>query len=146
METIKVLNAPIIFKNFSGAETDYNRAGDRNCSIGLPEELAIGLMAQGWNIKTLQRNPDEPPVYFTEVMLNYGGFKPPVVYRIIKNGDKRLLDQDTIVMLDSEDIISANIAINPYNWVVGNKSGIKGYVARMDVYIQEDLLAEDFFE
>lgn len=49
---LPIFGAELIFRNFEGRETDYNRAGDRNFSVVIPTiEQAIELYNVGWNVQ-----------------------------------------------------------------------------------------------
>lgn len=136
---ITIENARVLFKNFSGTPSDFNRDGVKTCSIILPPDLADQLSAEGWNVRAYQRNPEEPPVFFTELAINFGG-RPPMIYRVAGN-TKTLLDENTIKVLDAEDIVYVDVVVSPYQWSVGAKSGIKGYVHTMYAVVEEDVFA-----
>ena len=54
-DCIVIENARIIFRNFSGIETKFNRKGSRNfCVVIEDPKLADELTAIGWNIRTLK--------------------------------------------------------------------------------------------
>ena len=47
-EILKIKDAVIFFKNFSGKPSDYNRQGDRNFAVAIPTvELAEQLHNDG---------------------------------------------------------------------------------------------------
>lgn len=144
IDTLAIEDARLIFRNFSGRKTEYNRFGRRSFSVILPDgDLADNLKEIGWNVKTLKPRDEEEEVrYFLDVTISFDN-RPPNVYMITKtNRKKTRLDEDTIDLLDTADIVSVDIAINPYHWEINNKleskSGIKAYLKTMYVTIDED--------
>lgn len=145
---LTIENAKILFKNFSGKETKFNRAGNRNFCV-LIEDQAKVLAKDGWNVKPYEVRdgngnvlPDEPTSYYLQVSVNFNGI-PPKVYLITKR-TKTLLDAESIESLDYADIRNVDLVIRPYNWEVNGKSGVKAYLKTMYVTIEEDEFAEKY--
>ena len=126
-------------RNFAGKEGKYNREGDRNFSVILDDTVANQMQLDGWNVKwTKQREPDDEPVAFIQVSVNFHG-RPPRVVMITSRG-RTPLDEDQIEMLDWVDIRTVDLILNPYEWEIGDKSGVKAYLQSMFITINEDPL------
>lgn len=140
--TIMIEGARIVFRNFAGVEGQYNRAGDRNFSVLLDPEIASRLNEDGWNVKYLKpreldEEGSEPQAYMT-VSVNFKG-RPPRVVMITSRG-RTDLGENEVEIIDYADIKNVDIILNPYHWVVGEKTGIKAYLKSMYVTIEEDAL------
>jgi hypothetical protein len=132
-------NVTIAFRNFAGKEDMYNRAGDRNFAVFLDEEMARQMTEAGWNVKHLrERDEGDGGQAYIQVAVSFKT-KPPRVAMVTSN-NVTYLDEDRIAMLDWVDIEQADVTINPYEWSVGEKSGVKAYVKSLFIKIEEDYL------
>lgn len=148
---IKIEGARMIFKNFQGKPSQYNKDGDRNFGVLLDNELAEALKADGWNVKYRPaRNEDEDDQPWLSVKVKYGMY-PPIVNLINSNGKIRLTEE-TVGQLDWTQIKSADMIIRPYNYPAmvdkeGNeirRAGIAAYLKSLYVVVREDDLAAKY--
>lgn len=136
---LKMENASIFGTNFRGLEKDNNPEGKRNFCLYIPEEMVEQLKADGWNVKRRKTEAEEP---YIPVEVKYGDY-PPKIYKVTSK-NKTLLDEETVGDLDKDEIINVDAWITPYHWTVGGKSGIKAYVDKMWVTIEEDDLEKKY--
>jgi hypothetical protein len=141
---LKIEDARIIFRNFSGKEGPYNRAGDRSFNVIIEDpELAETLAADGWNIKTLpKRDEDETPNHRLEVAVSYKKIPPNIT--LVSGHKKVRLDEEAVNALDYADIESVDLLINPSYWEVNGKTGIKAYLYEMYVVVRQDEFADKY--
>lgn len=140
--TLVIENANILpgqFRNFTGREGQYNRAGDRNFALLLDPQTAQEMLQDGWNVKQLRPREEgvEGDFYITVSV----GFKnrPPLLVLISSKGRVNL-SQHECDILDWVDIAKADVIIRPYRWNVQGNSGIKAYVKSLFITVAEDYL------
>jgi hypothetical protein len=138
-----VEDATIRFRNFSGNEGRFNRKGDRNFAIFLDPDKATDLTADGWNVKTLKpredADPDQQPQDYMQISVNYSSGRPPKIV-LITHAGRTQLDEDSVNILDFADIEKVDLIVNPYEWEVQDKRGVKAYLKSMFVTLHEDEL------
>ena len=143
--TVLMEDARIIFRNFEGREGRYNRAGDRNFCVLLPEELAAQMAEDDWNVKSLrareQGDPDQP---YIQVTVGFK-FKPPKIVLITSRG-RNDIGEDMIDMLDWIDIAKVDLIIRPYDWNVSGNTGRTAYLKTIFITVNEDALELKYAE
>lgn len=144
-DMIELEGARIIFRNFSGRGSQYNREGDRNVGIVLDDrELAERLIDDGWNVRVLAaRDEGEEPTYWLPTSMKFDPY-PPHIYMVMGR-KKILLDENSVGELDNADIECVDVLIRPYNWEIpSGKSGVKAYIKTMYVVCRQDHFASKY--
>lgn len=147
-EPVVLENVNIIFRNFAGAETQYNKEGDRNFGVILEDHIADAMEADGWNIKTLKLREDadegEVPKRWLPVTVAWPKpgqrSEPPQCYLVTSRG-KTKVKEDEAELIDYAEITNVDLIVRPYDWEVNGKTGRKAYLKSIYVTIVEDPLA-----
>lgn len=147
LENLKIEDARIIWKNFTGAESKFNRPGDRNfCVVIEDPDLISALKDEGWNVKPLkQRDGDEdlPQNYYIPVSVSYK-IRPPKI-EMHTSKATIILNEDTVSTLDFADILSIDLVLRPRKYELATgASGVKAYLKTMHVTIEEDEFGDKY--
>lgn len=130
---LEIEDARIIYRNFRGEGSKFNREGDRNFAVIIPnEELCNELVEAGWNVKIKPPRDDyDEPFMFLPVKIKFNN-RGPAAYIVSGNSVTRL-NEDTIEMLDEIDIASVDLDIRPYDWEVNGNTGRTAYLQAINV-------------
>ena len=138
---LQIDDARIIYRNFAGTASKFNREGDRNFAVLIEDqEIADALLAEGWNVRIKPaRDSGEDPFMYLPVKVKYSGFGP-VAY--LKSGNRlNKLDEDSIFCLDDVEIESVDLDIRPYDWDFNGKEGRTAYLQSIHVVQRIDRFA-----
>lgn len=121
------------YRNFSGTVKDTNKSGARKFTIFLPPEVGEMLQEEGWNAKYKESTrPEYDGQWQMDVFVSYKCY-PPVIKLKSYDGQETLLTEESVGILDSTDIETADLEIRPYNWDVNGKTGTKAMVQELTV-------------
>ena len=138
---VQIDNARIIYRNFAGAPSKFNREGDRNFAIIIEDQdIADALTEQGWNVKIKPpREEGDDPFMFLPVKVKFNDRGPRVYLQNSLEGRNRvMLDEDAVGMLDHVDIINVDLDIRPFDWEVQGKTGRTAYLQSICVTQEVD--------
>lgn len=149
---LQIRDARITHRNFEGRGDKYNREGDRNFSLIIPDqEIAEALQNDvnrygvGWNVKI--RDPREEggdPFMFLKVKVKFND-RGPVVY-LNTNGRVTKLDEEAIACLDYMDISHIDLNIRPYDDEMRGVPYRSAYLQSMEVFQNIDSIAARYAE
>lgn len=145
---LQIDGARIIFRNFAGRGDKYNREGDRNFAVRIPNtEIADQLMndvnedGAGWNVKIREpREEGEEPFIFLKVKVKFND-RGPAIYLKTGNNVNRL-NEDTVHILDEIDIAEVDLDIRAFDSEINGKPFRAAYL--QSIHIVQDLTADRF--
>lgn len=141
---LQIDDAKIVYRNFSGIASKYNREGDRNFAVVIEDqETADKLIELGWNVKIKPpRDEDDSPFMYLAVKVKYNsdGFGPSA-YLYSGGARPAELNEDTIGCLDDVDILSVDLDVRPYDWKLSGKTGRSAYLQSIHVTQRIDRFA-----
>lgn len=131
VNNLTLIGARLIYKNFAGAPTKYNKEGDRNFSVLIEDpSLESSLIESGWNVKVsrYERDGELIEIHHLPVKVSYAKF-PPIANLILPDGRVKL-DQINIGQLDWTKASNVDLIISPfyYDAFAGHPAGIAAYL------------------
>ena len=140
-DILQVNDARIIYRNFKGEGGKYNREGDRNFAMVIPnQELADELISRGWNVKIkAPREEGDDPFMYLPIKVKFNDHGPRIY--LTAGNHTNGLEEDMVAMLDDIDIRSVDLDIRPYDWEVTGKTGRTAYLQAMEVIQEIDRFA-----
>lgn len=126
---VQMDDARCIWLNFEGRGDKFNRPGDRNFTVVIPNmEMAEALKTEGYNVKiSPPREEGEEPFIKLGVKVRFNDYGPKIY---LQTGERRvLLTEETVKCLDRIDIASFDLDIRPFVWELPDgSSGTSAYL------------------
>ena len=147
---LEINDARIIWKNFTGRGDRFNREGDRNFHLVIPDQETCELLqndrnkyGDGWNVKIKPaREEGDTPFMHMLVKIKFTGRGPNVYLDRGADREPLLLTEDTISCLDEMDILSVDLDVRPYDDQLPNGNTFRtAYLSAMRVYQRVDRFA-----
>ena len=146
-------DARIMFRNFTGVGDVYNREGDRNFTLVIPNsEMAEQLIndkgkyGDGYNVRIkAPRDEGDNPFISLKVKVKFSEYGPNIF--LVSGHSTRRITEDTVRMLDAINIQSVNLDIRGYDWMRPNgEHGRTAYLNAMKVYQNTDRFSAELAE
>ena len=147
-------DAEVLFPNFRGLPSEYNRAGDRNFNVVIrPSEYDPDMLQEeGWNVKVKTPKVNEgDSYYFLPVAVSFHPegsgleFLNPKVHLVM--GEKMIdIGEDEIGQLDTIDAKCIDIIVSagkPYDKRDGTE-GVKAWLKEIYVVVDPNPLADKY--
>lgn len=147
---LEINDARIIWKNFTGRGDRFNREGDRNFHLVIPDQETCELLqnnrneyGDGWNVKIKPPKDDgDIPFMHMLVKVKFNGRGPNVYLDRGRDREPLLLTEDTISCLDDMDIVSVDLDVRPYDDQLPNGTTFRtAYLSAMRVHQRVDRFA-----
>ena len=137
---LQIDDARITYRNFAGRGDKYNREGDRNFALIIPDqEIADALLNEGWNIKIKPpREEDGTPFMYMTVKVKFSDFFSPHIY-LVTGKRMNKLDEESVACLDNISIGGVSLDIRPFDWTMPNgQCGRTAYLQAIKVIQRVD--------
>lgn len=143
-DNVVIEDARLIWKNFSGEESRFNRAGDRNFNVVIDDpDFADEMHRMGWNVKEHPARDEGDDPYFTIACAVSYKIRPPKIC-LYSGRSKTDLTEETVSTLDFADIVTADLVLNGSQWEVNGNRGIKAYVDELHVTIEQSAFGDKY--
>lgn len=145
---LQIDDARITYKNFEGRGDKFNREGDRNFSLIIPDEEIMNALVEdknehgvGWNVKIKPpRDEDDEPFMHMKVKVKFTDYGPNIYLE--SGGNMIRLDEESVRCLDDMRISHVDLDIRPYDDIIQGKPFRSAYLQSMRVV--QDLSGDRF--
>ena len=135
-------NRDIIYRNFSGRTSQFNKNGNLKFTIVIDPNVADRLEKNGWNIKRRPSKNDENEEFCTlEVRVRFDlSFAKPRIKQFTRSGCVDI-SEDNVGNFDNAEFETADVVLRQYLWSTpAGDSGVSAQLSEMYVRLQEGVL------
>ena len=137
-------DARITFRNFAGEPTQFNRQGDRNFALVIPDQDIVDALqgdvnedGASWNVKIKPpRDIDDAPFMYLPVKVKFNQYGPRIY--LVSDGVQKQLDEESVDMLDKISIEKVDLDVRPYDNITSGKPYRTAYLQTIRVYQRAD--------
>lgn len=142
-------NRNIIYRNFSGKPSQYNKSGDRKFTIVIDDpEIAQKLTTYGWNVKVRPSKNDDEEYFCTldvKVRLDLEWARPKI--KQFTRANSIWITEDNIGNFDDVEFERVDIVLRQYAWKnMKGETGIAAQLSEMYAKIAEGVLEAKWAE
>ena len=142
-------NRNIIFRNFSGRPSQYNKNGDLKFTLVINEpETAQKLASHGWNVKCKPpKNEGDEPFCTLDVKIRLDlEWARPKIKMFTRTGSV-WINEDNIKLFDDAEFETVDLVLRQYAWKNGRgESGVSAQLSEMYARIAEGVLEAKWAE
>lgn len=142
-------NRHIIYRNFSGKPSQYNKNGDRKFTIVIDDpENAQRVASYGWNVKAKpSKNDGEEPFCTLEVKVRLDlEWARPKIKQFTRNASI-WITEDNIGNFDDVEFERVDIVLRQYAWKnMKGEAGVSAQLGEMYAKIAEGVLEAKWAE
>lgn len=126
IEPLKLENAKIFYKNFTGIQPALNKMFRREFSVKIDGRKAEKIRKKGWNVKCGKIKNKK--VWFIPVTIKEFYYPSIISIALKDTGNIIELSYIDLKILDYVDIDNAYVEIDGYEWNYNDKHGVKAYL------------------
>lgn len=147
---------PVFQTNFAGRVDPWGNP-KRNFCVRLDDSSVVQkLMDDGWRVNSYtNRETDEVEFYYLRVNVSFNNPTGdpardkdfiPVIKQVTESGVETILDEQTVGLLDDQEILWMNVDIRPFNSYNDrtDTESVVAYLSRLVVKVKDDLFDDDF--
>ena len=112
--TKKIWGTNLIFRNFSGRESQWNEAGSRVTGVIIPADRVNEFVDEGWNVKIYvpKTDPQAEPTYYINAKVRYDNFPPRIYIKTPFSEPLKIEDEKDLDQLDRSEIDFVDVELN----------------------------------